>query len=92
MADEDFNEEEGDDVIKGCPPEGFHKQDQEGSAMAYGEDDPKVIPDRIQFLRRVLEHVRHFISMVACPQWQLASLSIVADAVQIIQLEKYVTF
>jgi hypothetical protein len=44
--------------------------------------------DPISFLRKTIEHSRHFISMVACPQWQLTALEIVANAVLIIKMDQ----
>ena len=51
-------------------------------------DVAKPVPDPIKFLQKTVEHTRHFVSMVACPQWQLTALEIVANAVLIIKMDQ----
>jgi hypothetical protein len=60
-----------------CPDSGFHSDIKDETA-SYEEDNAtiKVVSDKIKFLRQTVEHTRHFISMVACPQWQILSLGI----------------
>ena len=61
-----------------CPESGFHSEEYDQSASYDAEDEPiKVVSDKIKFLRQTVEHTRHFISMVACPQWQILSLGMV---------------
>ena len=58
-----------------CPNTGFHNEEIEENVSYETESETtKVVPDKIKFLRQTVEHTRHFISMVACPQWQLLSL------------------
>ena len=55
------------------------------------EDDgapAKTIPDRVKFLKKAIEHSRHFVSMVAHPSWQIASMKIVAYAVKVVQVDQ----
>ena len=60
-----------------CPEMGFHNEERKESLSSETEDEtPKIVSDKIKFLRQTVEHTRHFISMVACPQWQLLSLGI----------------
>ena len=55
----------------------------------YNEDEkPKIVPENVKFLRETIRHCRHFISMVANPQWQLLSMEIVSEAMLRIQLEQ----
>ena len=52
------------------------------------EEDNRIVPDRVVFLRRTIEHTRHFVSMVNRPQWQLISLQVIADATGVVQMDK----
>lgn len=74
-----------------CPPEGFHKKAEADQDDPMDDDDPKEpkpISDQVKFLEKSIEHCRHFISMVGCPQWQITALEIVSTAVQIIRADK----
>ena len=60
-----------------CPETGFHGDEEDKHEEASYEtenEEKKVASDKIKFLRQTIEHTRHFISMVGCPQWQLLSL------------------
>lgn len=75
-----------------CPPEGFHsekKPDAEDAELMRDNDDPpKVVSERVELLREVIEHSRHFISMVKRPEWQSLALDIVSRCVLLIQMDK----
>ena len=73
-----------------CPEEGFHKEKEDlaENDEAAEEDSVKVVPENVKFLRETIKHCRHFISMVANPQWQLFSMEIVSEAMLRIQLEQ----
>lgn len=85
MDDEEISVEE-------CPSEGFHdtiKVEERGMKEDEEEESSRgVVSERVKFLRQTVEHTRHFVSMVACPQWQLLAMEIVANALIVIQMEK----
>ena len=87
-------EEEIEEIPRDCPAEGFHtaKTDEEaldnvndGDEMA---EENKVIPERVQLLRDIISHTRHFISMVKCPKWQILSLDVVSRCVLLMKMER----
>ncbi len=84
MADESVEDLE-------CPETGFH-DDKEKEEADTGEeisaDETKIITERVKFLRETIRHCRHFISMVACPQWQLLSMEVVAASIVGLVLEQ----
>ena len=59
-----------------CPETGFHRDEDKMDDASYDTDteNNKVTTDKIKFLKQTVEHTRHFISMVGCPQWQILSL------------------
>ena len=61
-----------------CPSEGFHGEKAEAEPMEEDEmeeeTDPVLTADQT-FLKVVVEHVRHFVSMSGQPGWQLAALA-----------------
>ena len=72
-----------------CPEEGFHEQPQEDhEAMAVQDEKEEIVPEEIKFLRNTIEHSRHFISMVGCPQWQLLAMEIVGEAILLIEMQQ----
>ena len=76
-----------------CPEGGFHStEDTNPYETAEDhfdeEDEPKVVSQKVTFLRNTILHTRHFISMVESPQWQLISLQIVATAISLIQIDR----
>ena len=80
-----------DREVEECPEDGFHQPKQGREAEAVDEDDgapAKTIPDRVKFLKKAIEHSRHFVSMVAHPSWQIASMKIVAYAVKVVQVDQ----
>ena len=86
-------EEEIEEIPRDCPPDGFHseKQDddrEEDEALENDEDRKKIIPERVQLLRDIIGHTRHFISMVKCPRWQILSLDIVSRCVLLMEMDR----
>jgi Fe-S-cluster-containing dehydrogenase component len=79
-----------------CPEEGFHgekerrQDDDDEHNLGDGDDKQQETPERVKFLREAIKHCRHFISMVACPQWQLIAMEIVAKAILGLKMEKCV--
>ena len=71
-----------------CPEEGFHKEKEDLAENDEADEEEKVVPENVKFLRETIKHCRHFISMVANPQWQLFSMEIVSEAMLRIQLEQ----
>ena len=61
-----------------CPSEGFHVEEAGAESMkeeeVEEETDPVLNADQT-FLKVVVEHVRHFVSMSGQPGWQLAALA-----------------
>jgi len=61
-----------------CPDDGFHDEsshDNTDEVDDPSDDSPAPLTGDQKFLKTVLEHVRHFVSMVGQPAWQLTSLS-----------------
>ncbi len=88
MADEDV--EDGAEAVH-CPEDGFHHNDKDGNhdSTAFGDEAEKAPQtERVKFLRETIRHCRHFISMVACPQWQILSMEIVAASIVGLSLEQ----
>ena len=80
LEEERRAEEKADEEILAaveCPSEGFHEEEI-GAAPMEGEveeeTDPVLNADQT-FLKVVVEHVRHFVSMSGQPGWQLAALA-----------------
>ena len=60
-----------------CPAEGFHEEEAGAEPLEEEmeeETDPVLNADQT-FLKVVVEHVRHFVSMSGQPGWQLAALA-----------------
>ena len=76
--------------LPSCPEEGFHKEKdmEENEDLMNDDEEVKIIPENVKFLRETIKHCRHFISMVANPQWQLLSMEIISEAMLRIQLEQ----
>ena len=92
LADEDI------DLIP-CPEEGFHDEKFRENDSAEENDDDSLskndspetevaVPDKIKFLRETIKHCRHFISMVAVPQWQLLAMEIVGISMIGLKMEE----
>ena len=88
LADEDI------DMVP-CPEEGFHRKEGDGDSAEIdeGDDNPlsnqeSELPEKIKFLRETIKHCRHFISMVAVPQWQLLAMEIVGISILGLQMEQ----
>ena len=77
-----------EEILAPCPEEGFHTDEKEEMANYNEDEKPKIVPENVKFLRETIRHCRHFISMVANPQWQLLSMEIVSEAMLRIQLEQ----
>lgn len=79
-------------ILEQCPEDGFHsqisKEDQEDLNDDATEDLQNDVPEYVKFLRQTIQHCRHFISMVACPQWQLLSMQIVAESILHIKMQQ----
>lgn len=78
-----------------CPETGFHDPDKgkfkvtdQPEGMAVGEDEVKVVPAEVAACKEILDHVRHFVSMVKRPEWQILALDISARCVRIMRMEK----
>lgn len=85
LADDDDNIEEK------CPEDGFHSEPCLGEDQEKDQEMDEVeenIPENVKFLRETIQHCRHFISMVACPQWQLLSMQIVAESILHIKMQQ----
>ena len=88
------NEVQDDLAGERCPDTGFHDPEQkfkvtdEPEGMAVGEEDAKVIPAEVKACKEVLDHVRHFVSMVRRPEWQILALDISARCVRLMRMEK----
>lgn len=68
-----FLEDDMDEIH--CPETGFHTDIQDENVSYDTENEEiKVVSDKTKFLRKTIQHSRHFISMVNCPQWQLLSI------------------
>jgi hypothetical protein len=97
-ADDDEEEEVARD--EHCPPQGFHGErremrdaiaDNEPGMGGHGgeeEEATKESPERVRMLRAVVDHTRHFISMVKRPEWQIVALDIVARCVVLMETDK----
>ena len=89
LADEDI------DRIP-CPDEGFHHENNDSAEDSIKENDDDCllskndseVPDKIKFLRETIKHCRHFISMVAVPQWQLLAMEIVGISMIGLKMEE----
>ena len=71
-----------------CPDEGFHGKQNEDLDEDVDEEEKKVVDERTQILRQVLGHVRHFVSMVRRPLWQIVALDIVATCAELMKMEQ----
>lgn len=83
--------EEIEEIARGCPPEGFHgikKDENEDETMEDEDEKKKVVPERVQLLRDIISHTRHFISMVKCPRWQILALDIVSRCVLLMEMDR----
>ena len=59
-----------------CPSEGFHDEEPETEPVEEMEAELDPVLDADQtFMKVVVEHVRHFVSMSGQPGWQLAALA-----------------
>ena len=77
--------------LPSCPEEGFHtEKEEENEGLMNDEEEVKIVPENVKFLRETIKHCRHFVSMVANPQWQILSMEIISEAMLRIQLEQYV--
>ena len=93
LADEDI------DRIP-CPEEGFHHENDSAEDSIKENDDDycllskndSEVPDKIKFLRETIKHCRHFISMVAVPQWQLLAMEIVGISMIGLKMEELVRY
>ena len=80
LEEERRAEEKADEEILAavkCPSEGFHEEEIGADPMegeVEEETDPVLNADQT-FLKVVVEHVRHFVSMSGQPGWQLAALA-----------------
>ena len=85
LADEDIEN-------VSCPEEGFHNESTEKNEndddYISSHDKESILPEKIKFLRETIKHCRHFISMIAVPQWQLLSMEIVGVSILGLQMEQ----
>lgn len=80
-----------------CPSGGFHKgaptspvQDADHNTDDAASDEGAAAPAKPSVMRTVVEHTRHFISMVSRPQWQILAMEIVADALTDMKTDRQV--
>ena len=88
-----MNEESGGGLeMQKCPQGGFHEEGEkdfpDSSFPEEPEEEKKEICEKILLLKDVLEHTRHFVSMVKCPEWQIVALDIIAKASVMMRLEQ----
>jgi len=89
LADEDI------DHIP-CPEEGFHdekfrendSEENDDDSLSKNDSPETEVPYKIKFLRETIKHCRHFISMVAVPQWQLLAMEIVGISIIGLKMEE----
>ena len=89
LADEDI------DHIP-CPEEGFHdekfrendSEENDDDRLSNNDSPETEVPEKIKFLRETIKHCRHFISMVAVPQWQLLAMEIVGISIIGLKMEE----
>lgn len=74
-----------DDILD-CPEDGLHGGEDEvenEDTTQPEEDSPELNLDQ-KFLKTVLEHVRHFVSMAGKPAWQIAALDCVTTCLDLL--------
>jgi len=74
-----------DDILD-CPEDGLHGVEDEvenEDTTQPEEDSPELNLDQ-KFLKTVLEHVRHFVSMAGKPAWQIAALDCVTTCLDLL--------
>ena len=95
-------EESIEEIPQSCPSTGLHsdakvkgsEEEHDGEGKEDLDEPPneseekKVVPERVQLLRDIISHTRHFISMVKCPRWQILSLDIVSRCVLLMRMER----
>lgn len=65
--------------LEPCPEEGFHRAAEDGQAEQQPVDgDPGKGGGKKEVFEGIIDHCRHFVSMVKRPQWQILSLDIIA--------------
>ena len=76
--------------VEECPDGGFHRSDEgeDGDVVDDVNVSSKTVPYHVKFLKKAIEHSRHFVSMVAHPSWQITSMKIVAHAVKVVQVDQ----
>ena len=75
--------------LPSCPEEGFHtEKEEENEGLINDDKEVKIVPENVKFLRETIKHCRHFVSMVANPQWQILSMEIISEPMLRIQLEQ----
>ena len=78
------------DQLINCPEEGFHTDKDGTSAEGVDYNDPNEEERKQElnldqkFLKTVLEHVRHFVSMAGKPAWQIAALDCVTTCLDLL--------
>lgn len=87
-ADNALNMDTEDLDNEPCPPEGFHNRERDEVEGVDSDAVPPPPSDRVKSLRDVIDHTRHFISMVECPQWQILALDIVARCAKELAMEQ----
>ena len=93
-ADDLMEEELAEEEDVKCPEGGFHRDpypdempDPE-NPNANEPDVPKAVTERIELLRNIVDHSRHFMSMIKRPQWQVLALDIVSRAVVLMRMNE----
>ena len=71
--EEEREQEELLEAMNG-PGEGFEEEQEAAGEEPEDDTEPPLTPDQL-FLKVVVDHVRHFVSMSGQPAWQLASLA-----------------
>ena len=77
--------EETEELLQ-CPEEGLHDQQDDDVNMDEPEPEPEATPLTLdqKFLKTVLDHVRHFVSMAGKPVWQLAALDCITSCISLL--------
>eukprot|EP00094_Tigriopus_californicus_P007931 TCALIF_07635-PA protein Name:"Similar to TTI1 TELO2-interacting protein 1 homolog (Homo sapiens)" AED:0.15 eAED:0.15 QI:56/0.85/0.87/1/0.85/0.87/8/48/808 len=97
---QEVDDEECDEESRSCPPKGFHdnkltpeevqvteENELDDSAEEPEEPEPTVT-ERTELIKEIVDHTRHFISMVKRPEWQIAALEIVHRCAILLQPHK----
>lgn len=84
-----------------CPPQGFHdskltpenvqvtEEIELGTDLDEGPEEPeKPVSERTELIKEIVDHTRHFISMVKRPEWQIPALEIVGRCAVLLQPHK----